>query len=75
MGDLQAMLRSIIFQMIEPTRVESCFRAWTEQIRQDLGVEIIALDGKSGLFYDLRENFLRNAVGGLRRDVASQAPE
>lgn len=36
-----------VFQMIEPARFESCFRAWTEQIRQDMGVEIIALDGKT----------------------------
>lgn len=35
-----------VFQMIEPIRFESCFRAWTQQLRQSLGTEIIAVDGK-----------------------------
>ena len=35
-----------VFQMIDPQRFEVCFRAWTERIRQPLGTEIIAVDGK-----------------------------
>lgn len=35
-----------VFQMIDPCRFESCFRAWTQQLRQSLGTEIIAVDGK-----------------------------
>lgn len=36
-----------VFQMIDPNRFECCFRAWTQQLRQSLGREIIAVDGKS----------------------------
>jgi predicted transposase YbfD/YdcC len=36
-----------VFQMIDPNRFERCFRAWTEQLRQYIGTEIIAVDGKS----------------------------
>lgn len=37
-----------VFQMMEPQRFESCFRAWTEQIRQKFTdtSEFIAIDGK-----------------------------
>jgi predicted transposase YbfD/YdcC len=35
-----------VFQMIDPQYFEVCFRAWTEQMRQSLGTEIIAVDGK-----------------------------
>jgi len=36
-----------VFQLIEPARFEVCFRAWTEQLREELELEIIAVDGKS----------------------------
>ena len=37
-----------VFQLMNPELFESCFRAWTEQIRKALpdSVEIIAVDGK-----------------------------
>jgi predicted transposase YbfD/YdcC len=37
-----------VFQMMDPLLFESCFRAWTEQIRTELPetMEIIAVDGK-----------------------------
>jgi predicted transposase YbfD/YdcC len=37
-----------VFQMMEPKRFETCFRAWTEHIRQKFKdkAEIIAIDGK-----------------------------
>ena len=35
-----------VFQMIDPKHFETCFRAWTEEMRQSLGTEVIAVDGK-----------------------------
>lgn len=36
-----------VFQMIEPSRFEECFSHWTKELRQDLGREVIAVDGKT----------------------------
>jgi predicted transposase YbfD/YdcC len=36
-----------VFQAIDPARFETCFRAWTQQLRKLVGTEIIAVDGKT----------------------------
>jgi predicted transposase YbfD/YdcC len=36
-----------VFQMIDPERFEECFRNWVLSLRQDLGREVIAVDGKT----------------------------
>lgn len=35
-----------VFQMINPERFETCFRAWTQHIKKTINNEIIAVDGK-----------------------------
>jgi len=36
-----------VFQMIDPARFEECFRHWTDELREDLGREVVAVDGKT----------------------------
>jgi hypothetical protein len=36
-----------VFQMIEPSQFEECFSHWAKGLRQDLGREVIAVDGKT----------------------------
>jgi hypothetical protein len=38
---------AMVFERINPSYFEQCFRVWVQSLVEKLGVEVVAIDGKS----------------------------
>lgn len=36
-----------VFERINPKQLEKCFEQWVQQLVQELGIQVVAIDGKN----------------------------
>ena len=41
------ILFDYVFERINPKQFEQCFEQWVQQLVQELGIQVVAIDGKN----------------------------